>query len=435
MDICYEDEVTPRNMAVNIKAEILTIGDEILYGQILDSNSQWISDTLDRSGFKVVRKTTVGDNREDILDAFSEAEKRADVVLITGGLGPTRDDLTKPLLAEFFSCDIEINEEALIQVTEFFASKGRELTELNRLQAALPVCCQPIRNALGTAPGMWFERNNKVFVSMPGVPHEMKKMMTDTVMPRLHEKFSTDVIVHRLIKTIGIGESWLADLIVDWENALPEHIRLAYLPSLGQVKLRLTAFGDDREALKKEVEDQILKLRDIAGKYIYGYDRDEIEEVVGKMLCDHCLTLATAESCTGGYLAHLITSVAGCSEYYVGSVIAYENTLKEALLGVKHETLVKYGAVSEETALEMAAGIRKRTGARIGVATTGIAGPGGGSEEKPVGTVWIAYDDGKEAVAKKLQLWKDRQINIRASAVAVLNMIRIRLPKTIEVTD
>ncbi|MCA6075374.1 competence/damage-inducible protein A [Fulvivirga sedimenti] len=418
-----------------IKAEILTIGDEILYGQILDTNSQWISDVLDRAGIRITQKTTVGDNESDILRAFREAEDRADIVLITGGLGPTKDDLTKPLLARYFDCPMEPNPDALRQVSEFFQSKGLELTPVNELQATLPVCCEVVENKLGTAPGMWFHRDGKVFVSMPGVPHEMKKMMTDTVIPRLHEVFETAVIYHKLIKTIGIGESWLASKIQDWEDALPENIRLAYLPSLGQVKLRLTAFGTDRSVLEEQVAEQIEKLKPLAGNFIYGFNGDEIQEVIGRMLCDQCCTIATAESCTGGYLSHLITSVPGSSEYYVGSVIAYENTIKEALLGVQHQTLLDHGAVSEETALEMAAGIRKRTGAKIGVSTTGIAGPGGGTPEKPVGTVWIAYDDGKEAYARKLQLWKDRDVNIRATAVAVLNMIRIRLSKTIEVTE
>ncbi len=418
-----------------IKAEILTIGDEILYGQILDTNSQWISDILDRAGIRITQKTTVGDIENDILRAFREAESRADIVLITGGLGPTRDDLTKPLLAKYFDCGMEPNQEALRQVKEFFHSKGLELTPINELQATLPTCCEVVENKLGTAPGMWFERNGKVFVSMPGVPHEMKKMMTDTVIPRLHEVFETAVIYHKLVKTIGIGESWLANKIQEWEDALPENIKLAYLPSLGQVRLRLTAFGDDRKQLEEQVEAEIARLMPLAGNYIYGFDKDEIQEVIGRMLCDQCLTIAAAESCTGGYLSHLITSVPGSSEYFVGSVIAYENTIKEALLGVNHQTLMDHGAVSEQTALEMAAGVRIKTGANIGVATTGIAGPGGGTPEKPVGTVWIAYDDGKESYARKLQLWKDREVNIRASAVAVLNMIRIRLSKTIEVTE
>lgn len=415
------------------KAEILTIGDEILYGQLLDTNSQWISAELDKVGIKTIRKTTVSDSKEDILTAFKEAEARADMVLITGGLGPTNDDLTKPCLAEYFNCEIAMNEAALQEVINLFEGKGLELTEVNRMQAALPVCCDMVSNKLGTAPGMWFERNGKVFVSMPGVPHEMKKMMVDTVIPQLQRVFQTDVIFHKIIKTIGIGESWLAEMIKDWENNLPPHIKLAYLPSMGQVKLRLTAVGENINTLKEQVDELINELRKHAGKYIYGFDNDQIEEIVGKMLLEQNKTISLAESCTGGYVSHKITSVAGSSEYYQGSVIPYHNSLKIDVLGVSEQTLLDHGAVSEQTVYEMANLVRKKFNADIGVATSGIAGPGGGTPDKPVGTVWIAYADGEQTITRKLQLWKDREINIQATAVALLNLIRISLSKSIEI--
>ncbi|UII29809.1 competence/damage-inducible protein A [Fulvivirga ulvae] len=415
------------------KAEILTIGDEILYGQLQDTNSQWMSAELDKVGIKTIRKSTVGDSREDILVAFKEAEERADIILITGGLGPTNDDLTKPCLAEYFGCEITMNEAALQEVSNLFASKGLELTEVNRLQAALPVCCDMVSNKLGTAPGMWFERNGKVFVSMPGVPHEMKKMMIDTVIPQLQQIFQTDVIFHKIIKTIGIGESWLAEMIRDWENNLPDHIKLAYLPSMGQVKLRLTAVGDNLDELKSQVDRLIGDLRQYAGKYIYGYDSDQIEEVVGRLLLEQNKTIALAESCTGGYVSHKITSISGSSKYYQGSVIPYHNSLKIDILGVSEQTLLDHGAVSEQTVYEMANLVRKKFNADIGVATSGIAGPDGGTPEKPVGTVWIAYADGEQTITRKLQLWKDREINIQATAVALLNLIRISLSKSIEI--
>ena len=417
------------------KAEIITIGDEILYGHILDTNSKWISEELDNIGIKVVRKTTIGDKREELLQAFSEAESRADLVLITGGLGPTNDDLTKPCLAEYFNCEIKMNVDALAEVAAFFESKGMELTEPNKQQAALPICSEFLSNKIGTAPGMWFKRNNKVFVSMPGIPREMQILMTDEVLPRARNFFDTDIIYHKIVKTIGIGESWLADKIKDWESNLPEHIALAYLPSLGQVKLRLTAVGNDRGMLKDEVEKQIDRLKPLAGKYIFGYNGDQIQEVVGGMLKNNQLTLATAESCTGGYLAHMITSVPGSSAYFQGSVIPYHNDHKMNLLGVKQNTLEEFGAVSEQTVIEMANGVRKKFNTGIGVATSGIAGPDGGSEEKPVGTVWIAISTDKETIAKKLQLWKDREINIKAASIAVLNLIRITLSKTIEIRN
>ncbi|MEO1049576.1 MAG: competence/damage-inducible protein A [Bacteroidota bacterium] len=410
-----------------INAEILTIGDEILYGQITDTNSQWMSGELDKVGIKVVRKTTVGDIEEDIMTAFEEAESRADIVLITGGLGPTNDDLTKPCLAKYFDCEIAIHDGALQEITDLFNRIGRELTPLNRMQAALPVCCDMISNKSGTAPGMWFQRNGKVFVSMPGVPYEMKEMMTNTIIPRLQTVFKTPVIYHKIVKTVGIGESWLADKIKDWEDALPEHIKLAYLPSLGQVRLRLTAKGDDEEQLKIEVDELIADLMKYAKKYVFGYGNDKLEEVVGRLLRDRSLTISTAESCTGGNIAQMITSIAGSSDYFLGSVVAYHNDIKKLALGVKEETLMHHGAVSEETIREMAEGVRNRFGTDIGVATSGIAGPGGGTPDKPVGTVWIAYADGNETVAKKLQLWKDRTLNIRSSSVATLNLVRQRL--------
>ncbi|UII29452.1 competence/damage-inducible protein A [Fulvivirga maritima] len=409
------------------KAEILTIGDEILYGQITDTNSQWMSAELDKVGIKTVRKTTVSDSREDILKSFEEAEARANIVLITGGLGPTNDDLTKPCLAEYFGCDIEMNEKALQELTAFFHDKGRELTEINRQQAALPTCCEMVSNVLGTAAGMWFERNGKVFVSMPGVPHEMKRMMTDTIIPKLQQVFNTDIIYHKIIKTIGIGESWLADMIKDWEDNLPEHIKLAYLPSMGQVRLRLTAVGNDRSLLESEVNDQVKSLHTYASKYIYGYDDDTIETVIGQLLKSQNKTLAIAESCTGGYISHLVTRVPGSSSYFRGSLIPYHNDLKIGILEVKKETLDTDGAVSEATVTEMANNVRRQLGADIGVASSGVAGPSGGTEEKPVGTVWIAFADGEQTITKKLQLWKDREINIKATAIAVLNLIRISL--------
>ncbi|MCA6379301.1 MAG: competence/damage-inducible protein A [Cytophagales bacterium] len=412
-----------------ILAELLTIGDEILYGQIVDTNSQWMSVELDKVGIKVIRKTTVGDQEDEILTAFAEAEKRADIILITGGLGPTSDDLTKPLLAKYFDCKLEIHEEALQEITAFFKSRGREMIEPNRQQAALPVCCTKITNPIGTAPGMWFEKNGKVFMSMPGVPHEMKKMMTERVIPKLKEKFQTPNIYHRVIRTIGIGESFLAEKIATWENSLPEHIKLAYLPSLGEVKLRLTGFSNSSSQLESEIDVLVEKLKVIAGDYIYGYGDESIEVAIGKMLRERKLTLSMAESCTGGYLTHLITSVPGCSDYFLGSMIPYAYEIKMRQLGVKPEVLEKYGAVSEPTIIEMANIVRAKFNTDIGVATSGIAGPGGATPEKPVGMVWIAYSDKHQTVTKKLQISNDRAINIKMASMAVINLIRMSLPK------
>jgi nicotinamide-nucleotide amidase len=412
----------------SITAELLTIGDEILYGQIVDTNSQWMSVALSGAGIKVIRKTSVGDREDEIMQAFAEAEQRVDIILITGGLGPTSDDLTKPCLARYFNSELKIHEEALAEVTAFFKSRGRELTEVNRQQAALPVLCEKITNPLGTAPGMWFHRNGKVFVSMPGVPHEMKRMMSDTVIPRLKKTFHPPFIHHQVIRTIGLGESFLAEKISDWEKALPSHVKLAYLPGLAEVKLRLSSSGASPEILKKETDELTASLRERIGQFIYGYGEDPIEVVIGNKLRDQKLTIAVAESCTGGYLSHMITSVPGSSDYFLGSMIPYAYEIKMRQLGVKPETLEKHGAVSEPTIVEMANIVRAKFNTDIGVATSGIAGPGGATPDKPVGLVWIAYSDKRQTVTKKLLLSKDRMINIRTASVAVLNLIRLSLP-------
>ena len=407
-----------------VNAEIIAIGDELLYGQIMDTNSHWISQELDAVGVRVVRKTTVGDNRNDILTAFEEASKRADLILITGGLGPTQDDLTKPLLAEFFGCEIVEVPEAVAAVSSYFLRRGREMTPLNILQGHLPSCCTYVPNEVGTAPGMWFEQKGCYWMSMPGIPHEMKKLVKDFVLPKLSQVFELPVIYHKLIKTAGIGESWLADLIKDWENALPTHIRLAYLPSLGHVKLRLTAFGTNKEQLQQEVAAQIQVLLPQIEKYVYGYDEETLETALGKLLKNAGKTIALAESCSGGYVSHLITTVPGSSAYFQGAVVPYHNAYKERILGVKSETLNSHGAVSEATVAEMAEGVRDLFNADYGLASSGIAGPDGGTNDKPVGTVWIACAGPEGVETRKLQLTQDRMLNIQLTGVALLNLFR-----------
>lgn len=407
-----------------ITAEILTIGDEILYGQITDTNSQWISSELDQLGIKVVRKTTVGDQEHDMLNAFAEAEERADITLITGGLGPTNDDLTMPMLAKYFDVDIVMNESVLAHVKAFFESRGRTFTELNRRQALVPSNAIVLHNELGTAPGTWYERNGRVFVSMPGVPHEMKHLMKVHVLPKLQQFFQTPVIYHKVIKTVGIGESFLAAKIEEWENNLPNHISLAYLPSVGHVKLRLTAVGEDREALKEDVQRCIDAFMPLGGNYVYGFDQTTLEEAIGQLLKEKNKSIALAESCSGGYVQHQITTIPGSSEYFQGGVVPYHNDHKINVLGVKEETLVAHGAVSEATVREMAENVRKLFKADIGAASSGIAGPGGGTEEKPVGTVWIAFADGDKTITKKLHLTKNRKLNIELASISLLNFVR-----------
>ena len=408
-------------------AEIISIGDELLYGQTLDTNAHWISHKLDEYNIKVFQRTTIGDDVDQILNAFATAAERVDIVLITGGLGPTKDDLTKPLLAKYFGVDMVHHEEVLRDITLLFAKASREVTALNAQQADLPANCEKITNPVGTAPGMWFYENNTVFVAMPGVPYEMKSIMTQGILPKLHEMFSKGVLHHHIIKTIGITESNLSDLIEDWEVNLPNHIKLAYLPTKGQVKLRMTGSGDDLNTLKQEIDTLKMAIMPKIAKYVYGFGADSLEGVIGKLLNNNNLTLATAESCTGGYLAHMITSVPGSSRYFKGSVIAYSNEVKIAQLGVSTEDLKQQGAVSEEVAKAMAKGVRKELNADIAIATTGIAGPDGGTVEKPVGTVWIAYSDKHKTLAKKFNFSRDRTFIVHWSALAALNMIRLNV--------
>jgi nicotinamide-nucleotide amidase len=410
-----------------IYAEILTIGDEILYGQITDTNSQFISAALDKAGIQTIRKTSVGDSKELIINALKSAEEVADIILMTGGLGPTKDDITKKTLAEYFGATLKMDDSVLAHVEQLFTSRGRTMNDLNKAQALVPENAQVIHNAVGTAPGMWIEHHGKVFISMPGVPHEMQKMISDLIVPKLHGHFQTPFIIHKWVKTINIAESTLAQTIEAWEDALPPHIKLAYLPKLGQVRLRLTGKGEDEPKLLMELEAEIQKLVPLIREYIYGYDEDNLESVIADLLLQKGKTLATAESCTGGYLAHLFTQVAGASRYYIGGVVAYSNQIKISQLGVKPQTLDEFGAVSEQTIGEMAKGVRQIMGTDIGLATSGVAGPDGGSVEKPVGTVWIAYATENEVITKKLSLTKDRKLNITLSANYLLNLLRIKL--------
>ncbi len=407
-----------------ILAEVVTIGDEILYGQITDTNTQWMSTELDKIGIKTVRKSSVGDQEDKILQILAEAESRADIILLTGGLGPTKDDITKKMLCKYFDDELVINEDALAFITDFFVKRGRPMTELNRLQAAVPSRCTYLANKTGTAPGMWFERNGTVFVSMPGVPHEMKYLMANEVIPRLKTFFETPIIYHKMIRTIGVGESFLAEKIENWEDNLPEHIKLAYLPSFGQVRLRLTAVGTDEEQLKKEVDAEIEKVLPLIGSSVFGFDNDDLEVAIGKELKKQGLTVSAAESCTGGYISHMFTKVAGSSAYFMGSVVSYDNSVKVNVLGVNSETIAQHGAVSEETVTQMAEGARKLMKTDFAIATSGIAGPDGGTPEKPVGTLWIACAMEGRTIAKKVQMTNQRDTNIQYGSVVALNLLR-----------
>lgn len=419
-----------------VLAELITIGDEILYGQTLDTNAHWMSGELDKIGVRVIRRTTCGDAEEEILQAFKEAEQRADMVLITGGLGPTSDDITKPCLAKYFDCDIIMNKKALAELEAYMTSRGRKLNKLTRLQAALPEKCEMVSNERGTACGMWFNRSGptaceagKIFISMPGVPHEMKFMMKEKIIPRLKQEFELPIIYHKIVRLAGIGESWLAEKIEDWENTLPHHVKLAYLPAFGDLKLRLTAHATNQDAIRLEVDQLIQDLLPLIQEYVYGYDDDSLEIVIGRLLKKNNQKLALAESCTGGYIAHRITSIPGSSEYFNGAIVPYQNELKIEQLGVKPETIEKYGAVSEETVTEMAINVKQKFNADYGLASSGIAGPGGGTPEKPVGLIWIACAWRNEIKTRKLNLTKDRDVNIKITSITLLTLFHEILAK------
>ena len=409
-----------------IKAEIITIGDEILYGQITDTNTQWISAELDKIGIRTIRKSSIGDAEEAILKIFEESSQRADLVIVTGGLGPTKDDITKKTFCKYFNTELITHPQALADVTDFFKKRGRELSEINKSQGEIPANATFIQNTMGTAPGMWFEQNGVVFVSMPGVPYEMKSMMTLTLLPKLQEHFKTPVIFHKVIRTVGIGESYLAEMIETWEDALPSTIKLAYLPSMGNVKLRLTGFGEDLQVVKSQVEEQFQNILPTIQEYVYGFGKDELEEVIGRILTERKETVSVAESCTGGYLGHQFTKVSGSSAYFVGGILAYDNAVKINQLGVKPETLNTYGAVSEQTVIEMSKNVRKLMKSTYGLATSGVAGPSGGTPEKPVGTIWVAISSEKGVITKQLTLGGSREQNIHLTSVNILNLLRTK---------
>ncbi|MDY0342021.1 MAG: competence/damage-inducible protein A [Lentimicrobium sp.] len=403
-------------------AEIVTIGDEILIGQVVDTNSAWMAEQLNIVGVNVAQITSIADNREQILDTLTQAAAHADVVLITGGLGPTRDDITKQTLCEYFDTRLVLNVEALKNIERIFVSRGYALTPVNSAQAELPESCDPLINAQGTASGMWFEKEGKLYVSMPGVPFEMKGLMKDFVLPRL-AKINNKVVLHRTVLTQGVGESFLADKISDWEDTLPAHIKLAYLPQPGIVRLRLSGRGKNKKLIQLELDNRIEALYKIIPDFIFGEGADTLEGLCGSLLRDQNLTLATAESCTGGYIAHLITSIAGSSDYFKGSVVSYANEVKEKVLGVSSELLNVQGAVSEEVVVEMAQGAKKLLNVDCVIAVSGIAGPGGGSPEKPVGTIWICLITPGEIKTRKFLFGDQRDRNIRRTALAALAML------------
>lgn len=410
-----------------ILAEIITIGDELLIGQVIDTNSAWMGQKLNEIGIKVRQITSISDDKLHILTTLSEAKKRADVILITGGLGPTKDDITKKTLCEFFGSELVFHEPSFKIIEEIFNSRGRTFTDTNRQQAFVPSNCEVLLNKNGTAPGMWFNDGQTIFISMPGVPNEMKGLMDTQVIPQLRSKFNLAPIVHKTILTQGIGESFLSDMIEKWELELPPYMKLAYLPSAGMVRLRITASGKEDEVLRKEVNAQADELKKIISDYIFGYESDQLENLIGELLVQKGKTLSTAESCTGGFIAHKITSVPGSSRYFMGSILPYSNDLKTGLLKVDPKLIEKYGAVSQEVVTQMAELARKMLKTDYVIATSGIAGPTGGSEQKPVGTVWIGIAGPDKTLSWKVQLGSNRLRIITETALHALNGLRKEL--------
>jgi nicotinamide-nucleotide amidase len=407
-----------------MKASIITIGDELLIGQVIDTNSAWIADKLNEIGIDIFEKVSISDDYRDIHYTVDRLLDKVDIILITGGLGPTKDDITKKALADYFETEMIFHEPTWFRIQGLFKRWGRSTTKAHKEQSFMPESAELLKNNMGTAPGMLFRKNDKLVISMPGVPYEMQFIMADSVIPLLIERNKSSAIVHYTIKTAGEGESRLAQRIDDIAESLPSHIKLAYLPGLGQVRLRLTGRGADKALITKEIQEFGLQIESRIAEFIYGYNLDSLEELVGKLCVQKGLRLGTAESCTGGYIASKLTSVPGSSAYFMGSIVAYSNEVKKSILGVNEETLTKYGAVSEETVREMLSGLFRVLPVDLGIAVSGIAGPDGGTPDKPVGTIWIAYGSKDKISTYLLQTSKNRGKNIEYSTSYALNLIR-----------
>ncbi len=407
---------------------IITIGDEILIGQIIDTNSAWMGQQLNLAGFKITSIKTISDQLEDIKKTISVSIQEADIVLMTGGLGATKDDVTKKAIADYLGLEMYFDEEMYQKIISFFKRLGRPTNELHRLQCMMPQGVQLLENKMGTAPGMWFDVQGKILISMPGVPYEMKHIMSERVIPRLKEIFGLKPIFHKTLLTAGHGETEIAQEIEAIEQNLPSYIKIAYLPNLGEVRLRISAFGSFKDSLKnlqKEVEHIALQITEKMGSAIYGKEEENLQTVLGQLLLKNNLTLATAESCTGGNIAARIVQISGSSAYFQGGIVAYSNELKMKQLHVKSKTLEQWGAVSEATVKEMVAGAIQNLNVDIAIAVSGIAGPNGGIPNKPVGTIWIAVGNHSKIETRLLQLGKDRLKNIEYTTKQALNFARL----------
>ena len=414
-----------------MKCEVISIGDELLIGQTINTNASWIGEQINILGFTISHCLVISDLKNDIINALDQACKRSDIIIITGGLGPTNDDITKHTLTEYFNTSLELDLDIEKNIIDYFTNRNLPILQSNRDQALIPKSCQVLPNSRGSASGMWFEKNGVVFISLPGVPYEMKGIMNDHVFSRLLAlKGDENIIINKTIRTHGMGESFLAEVIKSWEKKLAnENIKLAYLPSPGIVKLRLSIIGKDRKSSEEKLNSYILKLKKLIPEQIYGYDTDTMEGVVSNLLKEKKHTLSTAESCTGGNISKMITSISGSSSFFNGSVVSYTNKSKSQLLDVNDQVIEKHGAVSKQVVEQMAKNVRLKFDSDYGISTSGIAGPTGGTLEKPVGTVWIAVASEKKVISKKLNLGYNRERNIHVSSLSVLNLLRLELIK------
>jgi nicotinamide-nucleotide amidase len=409
-----------------IQASIITIGDELLIGQVVDTNSAFIAQQLNSIGVSVKQRVAVGDNAKDITEAIDLAISQNGVVILTGGLGPTADDITKPLLNSYFGGKMIIHQPTLDHITYIFEQVHKKpMIDRNRKQAEVPDVCEVLFNEKGTAPGMLFNKLNTLVFSLPGVPHEMKWLMTEQVIPRIKNHFKTSPIAHRTLLTAGIGESFLAELIKDFESALPTDVKLAYLPNYGMVRLRLTSSGNDEIALNKQLDTLFFQLTDLVKEYLVTNQDETMEMVVGKMLKSSNQTVATAESCTGGFIGHLLSKHAGSSQFYTGGIISYDNRIKTEFLDVPTDILQTVGAVSKEAVEQMAISVREKMKTDFAVSVSGIMGPSGQTDEKPLGMVWIGVANKEKVVSKVLYLRFDRHKNIEVTATQAINLLRL----------
>lgn len=411
-----------------MKVELISIGDELLIGQTVNTNASWLGETLSKAGAEIIKTVAISDKKNEIIASLNAIYDNTDCIIITGGLGPTKDDITKYTLAEYFGSKLKQDKHTLDKIESFFSQRNRPMLDSNYKQAELPMDCTILENDYGTAAGMWFEKNNKIFISLPGVPYEMQGIMTDQAIPKLKKRFKLKSMYYKTALTQGIGESFLAEKIEDWENLIYKNgLSLAYLPSAGIVKLRISsAKGSDDAAI---IDSMFVELENLIPNHFFGYDRDTLPQIIGQQLIDKKLTIGTVESCTAGMLASQISSIQGASAYYEGALLTYSYKIKTSLANVPADLIQKEGAVSEPVAIQMAENGRDILGTDICISTTGIAGPGGGTETKPVGMVWIAIATKNGTTTKKMQFSKHRERNIKMTVLSALNLLRLELRK------